>query len=184
MKRFWKALLTLVLIVVLLAAAVLAFDRYGVIGAGSTRFLSVMGYGATNIPLVAGDFYCPEGDLMVVRFMPEALPAVGDGVLAYKFDANGQWPGIVTGVEDGAFEVLPPGYDQPAQVPKEGMLAVYVLRIPYLAWAIGQLQRPVVMAGALGLLLILYILFRAWPAPRPAYSKTLSKRDGEIETML
>ncbi len=184
MKRFWKALTVLLFLLYLVGGGLVAADQVGTIGESTSQCLSVLGYGWTDLT-VEGEFvHSQEGDLMIVQYTPGAQPAVGQGVLVYKSGPLGQFPAVVTSADANGLTIQVTGGNT-YEVQPEAILAVYVARIPRLAWAIGWMRQPMVWAVAFLALLSVYVVHRLWPAPYfPDDDAPLSPKDADIETLL
>ncbi len=179
-KRFFLVLTILIILFLVLMAGSLAAVQFGSIEAHKPLPPPVFGLSITAIPYNGQQVVFPNGDVFLIRRTQSGVEA-RMVILFSAGEGQGVLSGLVTGVQDDAYQVEIAGGRQVLVLPEE-TVGVYVNRIPRFVVILQSMSAPLsVMAFALALVVSI-TLWKVIPGKREATG--LSQSDGEISSVL
>lgn len=181
MKTFFRVLLILEIVLLVLAAGMIALLQYRSIKPNDKAAAFIAGWGVTLMPYYGSDVQYPMGDVMLIRKVSAADVQSGDVVL-YANGASGFMAGQARERTEQGLTVTGAG-DTVNAVADVSVAGVYRLRMPGFGTLLGTLRSPLSIGISAAALLLTLLLWRLLPAGK-AEDAVLSRSDGDIASNL
>lgn len=182
MKRFFFVFSVILVIFLLISAGAVAVDEFWSIKPTSNGANFLGGYCISSIPYYGGPLNYPNGDLFLIRRASAGELKPDDAVL---YSSGMNWlvksGGITRVMEESVVVTRSDGVL--AEVPKESVWGVYVVRAPSLAEILGVMKSGLAIGVFAAVHIFSIVLWRVLPA-RELTTDSLSKSDGDIASNL